>query len=193
AGRVPRRGGRHHGQRLLRHRVPEDHRGPPRALRHLGRAVRGDVGGPGRHRAVYRWGDGRRRRAVRAGDVKGRPDMRDRTFIASVAGGVLRPPLPAAAPLLHPPPPPPPPPPHPPAVAWAAAGSFPPDVTLLTARGRQTFGVKATYADGLTRDVTAEAKATLANPALAKLEKNVLLPVADGATQLSVEFGGKSV
>src|SRR5262249_31519910 len=114
AGRVPRRGGRHHGQRLLRHRVPEDHRGPPRALRHLGRAVRGDVGGPGRHRAVYRRGDGRRRRAVRAGDVKGRPDMRDRTFIASVAGGGLGLGLLTGAPSAPPPTPPPPPAPPPP-------------------------------------------------------------------------------
>ena len=42
---------------------------------------------------------------------------------------------------------------------------FPPDVTLATNRGRQVFVVQATFADGLTRDVTAEAKSTLANPA----------------------------
>src|SRR5262245_36434819 len=64
---------------------------------------------------------------------------------------------------------------------------FPPDVNLFTDRGRQAFVVKATYADGLTRDVTAQAKAALANPALAKLDKNVLTPAADGATELKVE------
>ena len=62
-----------------------------------------------------------------------------------------------------------------------------------TSRSRQLFVVQATYADGITRDVTAEAKATLANPALAKLDKNLLTPLADGATELKVEFGGKTV
>jgi Protein of unknown function (DUF1549)/Protein of unknown function (DUF1553) len=70
---------------------------------------------------------------------------------------------------------------------------FPPDVALATSRGRQVFVVQATFADGLTRDVTAEAKAALANPALAKLDKNVLTPLADGATEMKVEFGGKAV
>jgi hypothetical protein len=69
----------------------------------------------------------------------------------------------------------------------------PPEVNLLTSRGRQVFVVQATYADGITRDVTADAKATLANPGVAKLEKNVLTPVADGQTQLRVEHGGKRV
>src|SRR5947209_10659959 len=32
---------------------------------------------------------------------------------------------------------------------------FPPDVSLWTSRGRQTFVVQATQADGITRDVTA--------------------------------------
>lgn len=70
---------------------------------------------------------------------------------------------------------------------------FPPDINLETARDRQAFIVQAWYADGLSRDVTAEAKATLANPAFAKLTENVLTPVADGTTQLNVAFGGKSV
>src|SRR5579871_2326698 len=70
---------------------------------------------------------------------------------------------------------------------------YPADVNLLTARGRQMFVVQATYPDGLTRDVTAEAKSALADPALAKLEKNVLTPLADGATEMAVEFAGCSV
>jgi hypothetical protein len=70
---------------------------------------------------------------------------------------------------------------------------FPPDINLETGRDRQSFVVQAWFADGLSRDVTAEAKAALANPALAKLDKNVLLPVADGVTELNVEWGGKSV
>jgi hypothetical protein len=79
------------------------------------------------------------------------------------------------------------------APALTALEVFPSDVNLHTGRGRQSFVVKATYADGITRDVTADAKTTLANPALVRLEKNVLYPAADGATELKVEFGGKAV
>jgi hypothetical protein len=70
---------------------------------------------------------------------------------------------------------------------------FPPDINLFTSRGRQSFVVKASYADGITRDVTAQSKASLANPALAKLDKNVVYLVADGATELKVEIGGKTI
>jgi hypothetical protein len=76
--------------------------------------------------------------------------------------------------------------------APASLQVFPPDVRLASSRARQVFVVQATYADGITRDVTAQAKATLANPAVARLEKNVLTPLADGATELKVELGGKS-
>ncbi len=69
---------------------------------------------------------------------------------------------------------------------------YPGDINLLTARGRQTFVVQASYADGITRDVTAQCKVTLANPGLAKIDKNLVTPLADGETQLIVEFGGKS-
>jgi Protein of unknown function (DUF1549)/Protein of unknown function (DUF1553) len=68
---------------------------------------------------------------------------------------------------------------------------YPSEVNLSTTRGAQMFVVQATYADGLTRDVTAKAKAIVADAKLAKLDKNVLTPVADGATQLVVEFEGK--
>src|SRR5262245_41081502 len=67
----------------------------------------------------------------------------------------------------------------------------PPQVSLLTARARQLVVVQATYADGVTRDVSAKANITLANPALVKCDKNVLTPVADGSTELVVEYGGK--
>src|SRR4051794_10625422 len=76
--------------------------------------------------------------------------------------------------------------------APAALEVFPPDVNLFTGAARQAFVVQAAYPDGLTRDVTAQAKAGLANPALARLERNVLTPLADGATELRVEFAGRS-
>jgi hypothetical protein len=69
----------------------------------------------------------------------------------------------------------------------------PPDISLNTSRDRQSLVVQATYSDGITRDVTSEAKLTFANPALVKLEKNLVQPAADGATELTVEFGGQSV
>jgi len=45
------------------------------------------------------------------------------------------------------------------AAALSKVEVFPPDVNLTTSRARQKFVVQATYADGITRDVTAEAKA----------------------------------
>ena len=57
---------------------------------------------------------------------------------------------------------------------------FPPDVNLTTARDRQSLVVQATYADGITRDVTAEATLTLANPALVRRDGHTFYPVADG-------------
>src|SRR5579859_908302 len=69
----------------------------------------------------------------------------------------------------------------------------PPEINLLTARGKQVFVVQARFADGITQDVTAAAKASLVNPALAKVEKNVVTPLADGATEMKVEHGGKTV
>lgn len=69
----------------------------------------------------------------------------------------------------------------------------PPSLALYTSQARQTFVVQATYSDGLTQDVTGSARATLLNASLAKLDKNVLTPLADGTTQLKVAFGGKDV
>ncbi|HEY6168141.1 MAG TPA: DUF1549 domain-containing protein [Verrucomicrobiae bacterium] len=70
---------------------------------------------------------------------------------------------------------------------------YPPTVNLTSRQDRQSLVVQATYADGVTRDVTADAKITLGNKSLAKLTKAVLTPVADGATDLKVSFGGKTL
>ena len=69
----------------------------------------------------------------------------------------------------------------------------PADVSLKTARDRQSVIVQAVYPNGITRDVTAQAKLTLTNGSLIRLEKNVLYPAADGKTELKVEFGGHTV
>ena len=69
---------------------------------------------------------------------------------------------------------------------------FPPDLNLSSARDRQSVVVQATYADGITRDVTSLAKVVPANAALLRFEKATFYPVADGETTVAVSFGGKS-
>ena len=75
----------------------------------------------------------------------------------------------------------------------AKVAVYPPDVNLETARDRQSFVVQATYPDGLTRDVTAEAQVSIANPAVVKIDKFACLPLADGQTELAVSFAGQTV
>ncbi|VTS05609.1 DUF1549 and DUF1553 domain-containing protein [Tuwongella immobilis] len=70
---------------------------------------------------------------------------------------------------------------------------FPADVSLETSRDRQSLVVQALFSDGITRDVTTEAKYSFVNAALVKFEKNTVYPVADGATECKVEFGGQTV
>ena len=66
-------------------------------------------------------------------------------------------------------------------------------MALLHARDRQSLVVQATYSDGVTRDITAEAKFTFANPALVKMNDGLITPAADGSTELKIEFEGKSL
>lgn len=84
-------------------------------------------------------------------------------------------------------------------VAGAAAPTgpkvavFPSDILLETSRDSQSIVVQSTGDDGVTQDVTEKAKFTLENPALVKKEGNTFLPVADGKTNLKIEFGGKTL
>jgi hypothetical protein len=71
--------------------------------------------------------------------------------------------------------------------------AFPPDIQLTTSRDRQTFIVVVTRPDGVTEDVTASVTATLANPALARIDNHTLYPTADGATTLALAYQGQSV
>ncbi|MEX2286794.1 MAG: DUF1549 domain-containing protein [Planctomycetaceae bacterium] len=72
----------------------------------------------------------------------------------------------------------------------AALHVYPENVQLTTSRDRQSLAVQAEYADGLTRDVTALATISLANPQLARFENATVYPTADGKTELAVEFAG---
>ena len=70
---------------------------------------------------------------------------------------------------------------------------YPKDANIFTQRGKQSLVVQAKYSDSTTRDVTAEAKYTFADPKFAKLDKGTLLPLADGETTLKIEFGGRTL
>jgi hypothetical protein len=84
-----------------------------------------------------------------------------------------------------------------PALADQAALSkievFPPEVNLTTARDRQLIVVQATYADGITRDVTNDTAIMPVDAKLLRRDGNTFWPVADGKTTLSVSFGNQSV
>ena len=71
--------------------------------------------------------------------------------------------------------------------------AYPSDIGLYNARDRQIITVQAIFADGLTRDVTAEATIAVADQNLIKLEGTTLAPTADGETTVSVTFGGKTL
>ena len=66
---------------------------------------------------------------------------------------------------------------------------YPADVSLTTARDRQSLVVQAKLADGRTLDITSEANFTFENPNLVKVDGATLHPAADGATQMTVTHG----
>ncbi len=78
------------------------------------------------------------------------------------------------------------------AVAPVSIAVFPPDVNMQSARGKQRIIVQASYADGITRDVTAQAKVTISDPKIAKIVNLEVLPVGDGKCSIAVEFEGKT-
>src|SRR4051794_2672524 len=69
---------------------------------------------------------------------------------------------------------------------------FPADVNLKFSRDRQSMVVRFTEPNGVNRDVTTEAKFSLADASKAKVENGVVLPLADGETKLVVEWQGHS-
>jgi len=70
---------------------------------------------------------------------------------------------------------------------------YPKDIRLNTLRDRQSIIVQATFASGVTRDVTQDAKLALGDATLVKQSGNRFHPAKDGKTELTVEFGGKKV
>jgi hypothetical protein len=71
--------------------------------------------------------------------------------------------------------------------------AFPSEIHFASAKDRQRLVVQAAYSDGLTRDVTASAAFTLADPKIAKLDHGILSPLKDGSTELWIKFKGRSL
>jgi hypothetical protein len=69
----------------------------------------------------------------------------------------------------------------------------PSEIRLATKNDRQSFVVQATYADGVTRDITDKAKLSLADKSVARLEGATLHPLADGKTELAAKFEGRNL
>src|SRR5690606_17370931 len=64
---------------------------------------------------------------------------------------------------------------------------FPSEVNLKYQRDRQGLVVRVTGPTGVHTDVTKEATFTLADPAKAKVENGIVVPLADGQTKLQVQ------
>jgi hypothetical protein len=71
--------------------------------------------------------------------------------------------------------------------------SYPPAINLDSAGSRQEMVVQASYDNGVTRDVTAMAKLTVADPHLAGITNAVVAPRSNGMTELRISFNGRSL
>jgi hypothetical protein len=70
---------------------------------------------------------------------------------------------------------------------------FPKQINLNTLRDYQSLVVQARYTDGVTQDVTEQAKYAIANAKLVKQQGNVFHPVADGKTEIIITFAGQTL
>jgi hypothetical protein len=70
---------------------------------------------------------------------------------------------------------------------------YPPSINLSGAQARQRIVVQAGYADGVTREVTTQARCWIADPRLARFEKGAVLALADGKTELRVQYDSRVV
>lgn len=70
---------------------------------------------------------------------------------------------------------------------------FPNQIELTTNRDSQSVVCQLVYANGITRDVTHETQWSIANPELVRRSSNLLYPIQDGETKLTVSTSGFSV
>ncbi len=70
---------------------------------------------------------------------------------------------------------------------------YPPSIEMSSGAARQGLIVQETRPDGVTRDLTTQAKMTVANTNVARVNKSVLFPVGDGTTAVQVSVEGQTV
>jgi hypothetical protein len=70
---------------------------------------------------------------------------------------------------------------------------YPPAISLSGAQARQRVVVQASYADGLTCDVTAQARCMIADRRLARFKQGAVVPLTDGKTELQVTYDGRTL
>lgn len=70
---------------------------------------------------------------------------------------------------------------------------YPPKIELSTREDEQAVVVRIRRADGVTEDLTRDAKLTVADPSIASVKHGVLTPGSDGDTQLIVEHNNQRV
>src|SRR5689334_20632578 len=69
---------------------------------------------------------------------------------------------------------------------------YPAEIELSTARDRQSYVVQLIAPDGVTRDVTDEAKVEFSAP-LVDRKGNLLTPRTDGTGTMTVSYGGRLI
>lgn len=70
--------------------------------------------------------------------------------------------------------------------------AFPKAITLETKNDFHKVIVIAHFDDAATRDITLQAKLTLADPSLAQLQETTLTPLKDGSTELIIDYRGQT-
>jgi len=70
---------------------------------------------------------------------------------------------------------------------------YPSAINLTTHADRQAVVIRARRADGVTADLTHEAKLSIENPSIASVQDGVLTPTSDGSTSLIVQHAGQTV
>lgn len=70
---------------------------------------------------------------------------------------------------------------------------FPTNINLNTTRDRQSFVAIVTRPDGVTLDVSSKVQVKLADPAIARVDGQMLYPLADGTTKLEISWEGQRV
>ncbi len=76
--------------------------------------------------------------------------------------------------------------------ATARLDLYPPDIQLRSSLARQQIVVVATRPDGVTEDVTAKAKITVADARIARIESGTVYPTANGPTTLQAQYDGQT-